>query len=99
MTVIRDTGPRDLRRYALPDGQLACLSAIRAVGGKIRPDSPTTRTKSIVVASSLAGRSYSEFEQGLLHRHRTRGQATLRAANAALALASGAVLVTYLLHG
>src|SRR6266851_6928597 len=43
MTVIRDTGPRDLRRYALPDGQLACLSAIRAVGGKIRPDSPTTR--------------------------------------------------------
>ena len=56
-------------------------------------------TKSIVVVSSLAGRSYSDFEQGLLYRHRTRGQATLRAANAALALASGAVLVTYLLHG
>src|SRR5215467_11229211 len=75
---------------------LATQSSVTVVGVAVLA---FALTKSIVVVSSLAGRSYSEFEQGLLHRHRTRGQATLRAANAALALASGAVLVTYLLHG
>jgi hypothetical protein len=74
---------------------LATQSSVTVVGVAVLA---FALTKSIVVVSSLAGRSYSEFEQGLLHRHRTRGQATLRAANAVLALASGAVLVTYLLH-
>jgi len=53
-------------------------------------------SKSIVVASSLAGRSYPEFEQRLLRRHHMRGQTTLRLANAALAVAAAAVLITNL---
>jgi hypothetical protein len=53
-------------------------------------------SKSFVVASSLAGKSYPEFEQRLLRRHRNRGQTTLRLANAALAVTAAAVLITNL---
>lgn len=48
--------------------------------------------KSIVVLSSLAGNSYGDFEQQLLHRHRMRGQTILGASNAGVALAAAVVL-------
>lgn len=51
-------------------------------------------SKSFVVLSSPAGLAYDEFERRLLHRYRMRGQTPLRAANAALALATAAVLIT-----
>lgn len=53
-------------------------------------------SKSIVVASSLGGNSYSEFEARLLYRHRARGHLTLRLTNAALAAATAAVLIANL---
>jgi hypothetical protein len=51
--------------------------------------------KSVVVLSSPAGRTYAEFEPRLLRRHRLRGTTTLRLANALLAAAAAAVLITY----
>jgi hypothetical protein len=53
-------------------------------------------SKSVVVASSLAGSSYEEFQQRLFRRHRTRGQTTLRLANAGLAVTAAAVLISNL---
>lgn len=53
-------------------------------------------SKSIVVASSVGGKSYSEFEHRLQHRHRLRGQRTLRVANATLAAATAGAMITNL---
>lgn len=72
---------------------LATQSSMTVVGAAVLA---FALSKCIVVASSLAGDSYPEFEARLLHRHRMRGHTTLRAANAALALASAAVLITHL---
>jgi hypothetical protein len=43
---------------------------------------------------SPVGKSYPEYERRLMRRHRTRGQRTLRLANAALAAAAAAVLIS-----
>jgi hypothetical protein len=49
--------------------------------------------KSIVILTSLGGRSYSTFEERILRRHRTRliGQKLLRTANAVVALAAASI--------
>ncbi len=72
---------------------LASQSSTTVVGASVLA---FALSKSIVVVSSLAGDSYPEFERRLLYRHRARGQATLRAANAALALAVAFVLIANL---
>lgn len=69
---------------------LATQSSTTIVGGAVLA---FALAKSIVVWASLGGRSYPEFERRLLRRHRRRGQKTLRLANAALVLATAAVLI------